>query len=281
MTQEHEPKQASSPVELEANTAPVEAEEVAPKHQLTKDKYLIRACELLLSVDDTLYQQIYNSAIIIFVLLMCSWGAQWASIILPYWRGDKYHTGGLFQICGNTDFRFDNETTNIYPGETYAWRCDSFEDYVDRFQSIFPDKNSDWYVQAGAAKKLIIVSRWFESLTTSFDMVFGVTTIWAVVYPAVDKTVRKQNMRFALIGVLLTPSFAIIDTFVQNSYWEAIGVGTFNTDIQTFFYASGDIAWISTFMDFCLQLGFLIIGVRRQYVLAQQGDEVAMRANDA
>ncbi|KAI9329192.1 hypothetical protein BDR26DRAFT_1011877 [Obelidium mucronatum] len=143
--------------------------------------------------------------------------------------------------------------------------------------TLFPDHSSDWYVQAGSAKKLIVVSRWFECLTTSFDMVFGTTTIWAVVYPHVDRKIQKTNMMIALIGVLLTPSFCLIDSFVQNSYWASIGVGIYEKDVQKFLYASGDISWISTFIDFCLQIGFLIWGTRKQYLLAQGGDEIAMR----
>ncbi|KAI9329193.1 hypothetical protein BDR26DRAFT_31645 [Obelidium mucronatum] len=232
----------------------------ANKHALTKDKVLIRW------------------AIIIFVFLCFSWAAQWASIILPYWRGDQYHVGGLFQICGNTKFSYDGNT--IQPDRPHEWRCEKFEDYVDDFQSIFP-KDTEWYIQAGSAKKLIVVSRWFESLTTSFDMVFGTMAIWAVIYPHYDPKIQKRNMITAVIGCMLPPAFALVDGFVQNSYWEEIGVGMFNDDIQTFFYASGDIAWISTSVDVVLQISFLAYGVRRQHRLAQQGDQVAMRADVA
>ncbi|KAJ3074912.1 hypothetical protein HDU98_009881 [Podochytrium sp. JEL0797] len=224
------------------------------KHTLTNDKVMIR------------------TAIVVFVLLCLSWSSQWAAFIMPYWRGDQYHIGGLFQICGNRDFTYNATTSRIYPTIKTEWNCKSFEEYVDKFQTLFPDHNSDWYVQAGSAKKLIVVSRWFEAITTAMDMVFGVTTIWAVVYPHMDPKKQRTNMIFAIIGICLTPSFAVIDSFIQNSYWASIGVGIYNTDIQTFLYASGDISWIASAVDFALQLGFLIWGIRRQYVKHLNGD---------
>ncbi|KAJ3021004.1 UNVERIFIED_CONTAM: hypothetical protein HDU68_009870 [Siphonaria sp. JEL0065] len=262
VTEAKQNDQALEVIELK-HDSDVEEVEKPKKHQLTKDKMLIRW------------------AIIIFVLLCCSWAAQWTSIVIPYWRGDEYHVGGLFQICGNTKFTFDPVTKQIHPNRPHEWRCEKFEDYVDDFRTIFPDQNSEWYIQAGSAKKLIVVSRWFEALTTSFDMVFGATTIWAVIYPAVDPKQQKKNMIYALIGIILTPSFAVVDSFIQNSYWDSIGVGLFNKNIQTFLYAAGDIAWISSALDFGLQLGFLVFGIRRQYALARQGDEIAMRADAA
>ncbi|KAJ3120188.1 hypothetical protein HK100_012903 [Physocladia obscura] len=185
----------------------------------------------------------------------------------------NYHVGGLFVICGDRDFTFNNATNRIYPSIKTNWTCQPFTDYVDNFQQLFAAQpDSDWYVQAGAAKKMIVVSRWFEALTTSMDMVFGVTTIWAVVYPHVDFAQQKKNMIFALVGIILTPSFAVVDSFIQNSYWASIGVGIFNTNVQTFLYASGDISWISSAIDFALQAGFLIWGVRRHYLRHQAGD---------
>ncbi|KAJ3075557.1 hypothetical protein HDU99_001509, partial [Rhizoclosmatium hyalinum] len=196
-------------------------------------------------------------------------------------RGDDYHIGGLFQICGDRDFIYNPNTTDIIPGPPYAWKCEPFDEYVTRFQSIFPRQDMEWYVQAGSARKLIVVSRWFEALTTALDMVFGATTIWAIIYPNVDPKQQRLNMVYALIGICLTPTFAVVDSFIQNSYWADIGVGIFNKNIQTFLYASGDISWISSAIDFALQIGFLIYGIRRQYVLAAQGDEIAIRANAA
>ncbi|KAI9329194.1 hypothetical protein BDR26DRAFT_31648 [Obelidium mucronatum] len=111
-------------------------------------------------------------------------------------------------------------------------------------------------------------------------MVFGTMAIWAVVFThTLTRKFRKRNMIGAVVGCMLPPAFALVDSFIQNSYWDAIGVGFFNDDIQTFLYASGDIAWVSTSIDFALQIGFLVYGVRRQYILAQQGDQVAMRAD--
>ncbi|KAJ3074911.1 hypothetical protein HDU98_009880 [Podochytrium sp. JEL0797] len=215
------------------------------KHTLTNDKVMIR------------------TAIVVFVLLCLSWSAQWAAFIMrechishavsvdvdptthfnhptAYWRGDQFHVGGLFQICGDRDFTYNATTSRIYPTIHTDWNCVSFEAYVDKFQTLFPDHNSDWYVQAGSAKK--------------------------------DPKQQKKNMIFALIGICLTPSFAVIDSFIQNSYWASIGVGIFNTDIQTFLYASGDISWVSSAVDFALQVGFLIWGIRRQYVKHLNGD---------
>ncbi|KAJ3283973.1 hypothetical protein HDU79_008616 [Rhizoclosmatium sp. JEL0117] len=254
-----------SDIELKeaATKEAIEDVDAPKKHQLSKDPILIRW------------------SIIIFFLLCCSWSAQWAAFALPYWRGDDYHIGGLFQICGDRDFIYNPNTTNIVPGPPYPWKCEPFDDYVTRFQSIFPRQDMEWYVQAGSARKLIVVSRWFEALTTAMDMVFGATTIWAVIYPNVDPKQQRRNMVYALIGICLTPTFAVVDSFIQNSYWADIGVGIFNQNIQTFLYASGDISWISSAVDFALQIGFLIYGIRRQYVLAAQGDEIAIRANAA
>ncbi|KAJ3065017.1 hypothetical protein HDU99_004297 [Rhizoclosmatium hyalinum] len=230
----------------------------AGHHVLINDKVLIR------------------SAIVVAMLLCISWSFQWASIILPAWRGDQYHTGGLFQICGNTDFKFNATTSDIYPGEIYPWKCEPFDDYVDRFSSIFPNKNGDWYVQAQSSKRMIVVSRWFEITSTSMDMIFGITTIWAVVYPNTNRKKQEKNMQFALIGVLLTPAFTLVDTFIQNSYWEAIGVGHFEKGgIQSFLYTAGNMNWASTAMDFFLQIGFLGWGIRKQYRLFLEGNEAA------
>ncbi|KAJ3120415.1 hypothetical protein HK100_012806 [Physocladia obscura] len=250
----------------------------AKKHNLTQDKSMRRIGSLFfffksvcLCVRASAHFSI--AAVIIFLLLICSWTAQWVAFAIPYWRGDQYHVGGLFEICGDRDFIFNNVTNRIYPTIKTNWTCQPFADYVDNFQQLFAAQpDSDWYIQSGAAKKMIVVSRWFEALTTSMDMIFGVTTIWAVVYPHVDFAQQKKNMIFALIGIILTPSFAVIDSFIQNSYWASIGVGIFNTNVQTFLYASGDISWISSAIDFALQAGFLIWGVRRHYLRHQAGD---------
>ncbi|ORY21575.1 hypothetical protein BCR33DRAFT_861946 [Rhizoclosmatium globosum] len=214
--------------------------------------------------------------IIMMFLLCLSWSAQWASFALPYWRGDKYHTGGLFQVCGNTEFRYDPATTDIYPDTTHEWRCEPFEQYVDRFQQLFKDyPTGDWYVQAGSAKKMIVVSRWFEALTTSMDMFFGVTTAYVVVYPHSDPDKQTKNLKLALIGVLLTPVWTICDQFIQMAYWNSIGVGIFNHEVQTYLYASGDISWISSVIDLILQVSCLAFGVRRAWRLK---DEAAAKA---
>ncbi|KAJ3061581.1 hypothetical protein HDU99_005513, partial [Rhizoclosmatium hyalinum] len=47
--------------------------------------------------------------------------------------------------------------------------------------------------------------------------------------------------------------------------------------VNSYLYISGDMNWISSFSDFILQLGFLAWGVRRQYQLAQGGNEIAQR----
>ncbi|KAJ3297030.1 hypothetical protein HDU79_004873 [Rhizoclosmatium sp. JEL0117] len=232
------------------------------QHQLINDKLIQRA------------------AIGVFLLLCVSWSFQWASIIIPAWRGDRYHTGGLFEICGNTDFQLDNKTLALVPGPSYPWKCEPFNDYVDRFAKIYDGVNTgqlNAQYQALNAKKMIVVSRWFEIISTSLDMIFGVTTIWAVVYPHVEREKQKMNMKFAIIGVLLTPTFTIIDSFIQNSYWGFIGVGVFEHSVNSYLYISGDMNWISSFSDFILQLGFLAWGVRRQYQLAQGGNEIAQR----
>ncbi|ORY21562.1 hypothetical protein BCR33DRAFT_797710 [Rhizoclosmatium globosum] len=240
------PEQLTAIPISEDESAPVRK----PGHYLTKDKRLI------------------VGVVIMMVLLCCSWSAQWASIILPYWRGDQYHTGGLFQICGDTEFGYDPVAMDIYPDTKHEWRCEPFEQYVDRFQQLFKDyKNGpgDWYVQAGSAKKMIVVSRWFEALTTSMDMFFGVTTAYVVVYPHSDPAKQTLNMKFALIGVLLTPVWTIADQFIQMSYWGAIGVGYFNHEVQKYLYASGDIAWISSVIDLILQVACLGYGVKRAW----------------
>ncbi|KAJ3140930.1 hypothetical protein HK100_008112 [Physocladia obscura] len=195
--------------------------------------------------------------------------------------GDEYHVAGLFQVCGDRDFTYNNVTDRIFPTIHHNWTCQSFDDYVSNFQLLFVNfPDSDWAIQAASARKLIYVSRVFEALTTTMDMIFGVTTIWTVIYPNVNKKQQIRNMKFALVGVILTPVFCIADTFIQNSYWAAIGVGLYNTGIQTFLYASGDISWISSACDFVFQAGFLVYGVRKQHLLARSGDEIAMRAVD-
>ncbi|KAJ3073206.1 hypothetical protein HDU99_002012 [Rhizoclosmatium hyalinum] len=254
-----------SAVEEKQPETPEEVIVEPPKkgHQFIKDKLLIRVA-------------------ILFVFLLCvSWSVQWASVIIPAWRGDEYHRGGLFEICGNCDLQLNKTTLELYPGPLYDWKCEPFDVYVDRFAKIYDGVdtgklNAQW--QALNAKKMIIVSRWFEITSTSLDMIFGITTIWAVVYPHVDRNQQIKNMQFAIVGILLTPTFTLMDSFIQNTYWAMIGVGVFEKGgIQNFLYASGDMNWASSFTDFVLQLTFLIWGVRRQYILAMQGDEIAAR----
>ncbi|KAJ3140931.1 hypothetical protein HK100_008113 [Physocladia obscura] len=169
---------------------------------------------------------------------------RWSALAV---RGDKYHTGGLFQICGDRYFTYNNVTSKINPTIVTDWHCDSFNDYVDRFLELFVDyPDGDWAIQARAAKTMIVVSRVFEATTTVMDMIFGATTIWAVIYPNVDSRQQRKNMVYAIVGIILTPTFCLVDGFIQNSYWGSIGVGIYNTDIQSFLYISGDISWIST-----------------------------------
>ncbi|KAJ3117179.1 hypothetical protein HK100_000884 [Physocladia obscura] len=153
---------------------------------------------------------------------------------------DKYHTGGLFQICGDRYFTYNNVTSKINPTIVTDWHCDPFNDYVDRFLELFVNyPDSDWAIQARAAKTMIVVSRVFEATTTVMDMIFGATTIWAVIYPNVDSRQQRKNMVYAIVGIILTPTFCLVDGFIQNSYWGSIGVGIYNTDIQSFLYISG------------------------------------------
>ncbi|KAI8618777.1 hypothetical protein BC830DRAFT_1107189 [Chytriomyces sp. MP71] len=74
-------------------------------------------------------------AIGVFFILLCSWIAQWTAFALPHWRGDKYHSGGLFQVCGTQDLAFDPNVDALVPNKTAGaireYRCQSIQEYAE------------------------------------------------------------------------------------------------------------------------------------------------------
>ncbi|KAJ3267376.1 hypothetical protein HDU77_000090 [Chytriomyces hyalinus] len=73
-------------------------------------------------------------AAVVFLVLMASWAAQWVAFALPYWHGDAYHTGGLFQVCGTQDLVYDPYRANLWPdplpSAIHPFRCQTIEEYA-------------------------------------------------------------------------------------------------------------------------------------------------------
>ncbi|KAI8622627.1 hypothetical protein BC830DRAFT_268163 [Chytriomyces sp. MP71] len=141
---------------------------------------------------------IVYAGVVVFCILFCSWTAQWVRLslnqvagkplnfcllqtafALPYWRGDQYHTGGLFQICGTQDLKYLESNHSLVPdpspNATHPYRCQSIHAYADDLASWACIKDSTNDVCQGS--KLLVgqitMSRWFEALTTTLDMIFG------------------------------------------------------------------------------------------------------------
>ncbi|KAJ3027256.1 UNVERIFIED_CONTAM: hypothetical protein HDU68_004171 [Siphonaria sp. JEL0065] len=221
-------------------------------------------------------KKLRTSAIAVAVLLVISWGLQWSGYILPYWRGDEYHSGGLFQVCGTADFTYNPATQLIEPTFHHPWRCESLADYISSFKAIFVNHTeSDWYKEIDGASKMIVISRWFEAGAIVMNMAFGATTLWTVVYPNTNEEVQRKHMYMAIWGILLGPMFCIVDSVLQFGYWQKLGVGFFNHNINTFFFYSGDVLWVTTMFDVILELRFLDWGLRREARLKKEAAQVA------
>ncbi|KAI8618796.1 hypothetical protein BC830DRAFT_890737 [Chytriomyces sp. MP71] len=204
----------------------------------------------------------------VFCILFCSWTAQWVAFALPNWRGDQYHTGGLFQICGTQDLLFNPQTDSLMPNPapnaTHSYRCQSIQEYASDLQSWtcgYGDNDA-----CNAARLLpgqITASRWFESATTVLDMIFGVTTISFMLWP--DRSPKKslRNGWIALLGIILTPWMCLIDLFIQNGYWDRVGVGLFDSDVRNFLHGAAQATIATSTIDFAVQFGFLQWAVHR------------------
>ncbi|KAJ3277989.1 hypothetical protein HDU76_010086, partial [Blyttiomyces sp. JEL0837] len=185
-------------------------------------------------------------AIVVLIILVISWTAQWVGFALPYWRSDQYHNGGLFQICGSYNWKFDPSAQS-------------------GAGTIIPvSKASDhWCNDAKDAADRIGISRGFEATSTVMSMVFGTTTLWFVVFPDKDPAVASRNGVLALIGIFLTPWLCVIDFFISVNYWDHIGVGYFEQDGNNFLAAAGQMLIACTFVDLVVQYSFLRWGVMR------------------
>ncbi|KAJ3326733.1 hypothetical protein HDU76_012689, partial [Blyttiomyces sp. JEL0837] len=219
--------------------------------------------------------EIRKWALIVLIILVISWTAQWTGFSLPYWRSDKYHSGGLFQVCGNYDWNFDPLAKNgagmPIPVDRGYYKCQTVHDYVHDFLDLTcsyklenVSRGSDhWCDEAKYAEGSIAVSRWFEATSTTMSMIFGTTTLWLVVFPDKDPKIASRNGVFALIGIFLTPWLCVIDFFISINYWDTIAVGYFERDGNNFLAAAAQLLVACTFVDLVVQYSFLRWGVLR------------------
>ncbi|KAI9330186.1 hypothetical protein BDR26DRAFT_871698 [Obelidium mucronatum] len=247
--------------------------------KLTKDKLIIRV------------------GAVVLLILMCSWVAQWTAFVLPNWRGDDFHTGGLWQICGHNDFEYKNITqtwckspatgvdvlcgpssdplhsrnitdVKLIPGPRREYKCQSIGDYIEDFKKVvcvepYMDRSYCQDSQNDEVVTQIIVSRWFEAATTCLDMVFGISTLVFMLWPDKDPKKSRRNGLFALIGIILTPWFCFIDLFIQNKYWSRIGVGAFIKSDLEFLDVGAEIGIVTSTVDMVVQFAFLSWATRR------------------
>ncbi|KAJ1552413.1 hypothetical protein HK405_011419 [Cladochytrium tenue] len=210
--------------------------------------------------------------------LLVSWTAQWVAYVLPFWRGDSYHHGGFFQVCGTVDFYF-NASANEGLGQLslnlshpHPEVCVPTQQYCDGFYDMLldgialagerPAKYEGWLEEAAGAFPRILASRAFEALGTAFSMIFGTTTLMMVVLPTTSPRINNINGVIALIGIILTPWFAAIDLFISVSTWDWIGVGLYS-DSHNVLAAGGQLAIGTSIFDFLVQFSFLLWGSRR------------------
>ncbi|KAJ3072366.1 hypothetical protein HDU99_002207 [Rhizoclosmatium hyalinum] len=214
------------------------------------------------------------AAIVAFILIV-SWTAQWVAFALPYWKGDEYHTAGLFQACGNTDLVYDPKSTQLQPGPLYSWKCEPIDDYADRFIANLEkfqmyDAAKRYLDEAKQGKPLITVSRYLEASSTAADMYFGLFSLYLIVYPKMDDRINARNWYLAVFGVSLAPALCIIDSVLTFDNFKKLGVGLFNFDQQTSFYFSGDAIWVCTAIDIFLQYFFLYWAAKYQYKISKE-----------
>ncbi|KAJ3304481.1 hypothetical protein HDU76_005191 [Blyttiomyces sp. JEL0837] len=216
------------------------------------------------------------ASIVLFILVL-SWTAQWTGFGLPYWRSDKYHTGGLFKICGNYDWAgIDTKALGgsgiLIPQDRGYYKCQTIHEYMVDFLNVtcsYVDPNEShlydhWCKGDGQyAEQRIGISRWFEAISTSMSMFFGITTLWLVVFPDKDPKIASRNGVIALIGIFLTPWLCVIDFFISINFWDDIGIGYFDKDGNHFLAAAGQMLIACTFVDLVVQYSFLRWGVLR------------------
>ncbi|KAJ3016566.1 UNVERIFIED_CONTAM: hypothetical protein HDU68_012153 [Siphonaria sp. JEL0065] len=210
-----------------------------------------------------------RAGIACFVVMMLSWALQWVAYALPYWRGDIYHHGGFFEICGDRDFDFNFATGLFESGRPTNWTCTSVEEYADKIGKLFIN-DTVRYNEVMHAKNLIGVSKILEALSTIVDMFFGLTTIWAITFPHQQSKNQLSSIYFCIFGVALAPVLCIIDMVFQFHYWEVLGIGSFNYDQQTGMYFSGDVSVVATAVDLIIQLWFMNYGIKREGILRQE-----------
>ncbi|KAJ3308833.1 hypothetical protein HDU76_003801 [Blyttiomyces sp. JEL0837] len=216
-------------------------------------------------------------AVVVLIILVISWGSQWAAFALPYWRSDKYHNGGLFQICGNYDWVDIDVKAYGGAGDLIAqdrgyYKCQTIHEYMDTFLNFTcsfngpeeQDFRRKWCLGDGRfAEQRIGISRWFEATSTSMSMFFGITTLWLIVFPNKDPKICSNNGVFALIGIFLTPWLCVIDFFISVNFWDEIGVGFYDKDPHNFLAVAGQTLIGCTFVDLVVQLSFLRWGIYR------------------
>ncbi|KAI8615085.1 hypothetical protein BC830DRAFT_324756 [Chytriomyces sp. MP71] len=235
------------------------------------------------------------AGVAVLAVLFCSWTAQWVAFALPYWRADKYHNGGLFQICGTQDLAYDPNVDDLVANTSLAsfhpYRCQTVKEYADDLtlwacnrEYFVPLKNTTKPLERRgkgggaftsgpsgpfdstdndfcAASKLvanqIFASRLFEAGTTCLDMIFGVTTVAFMLFPDKHEKKSTRNGMLALVGIILTPWMCVIDLFIQNGYWDRIGVGLFNKDARGFLSGAAQTTIATSTIDLFIQFGFL------------------------
>ncbi|KAJ3221029.1 hypothetical protein HDU81_010933 [Chytriomyces hyalinus] len=211
---------------------------------------------------------IIKAGLIVLMILLCSWTAQFVAFALPNWRGDRYHNGGLFQVCGTADLVYvpSNRSLVANPNTTRPYSCQPIGEYVDTFKTwvCLPGlQDNEFCTQADHALHQLYISRWFQALTTILDMGFGFTTIAFMFWPDREPKKSMRNGWIALIGIILAPWFCLIDLFLQNSYWDMIGVGYFDRDARNFLHGASQASIITSSLDLIVQFGFLQWAVNR------------------
>ncbi|KAI9329157.1 hypothetical protein BDR26DRAFT_872780 [Obelidium mucronatum] len=157
-------------------------------------------------------------------------------------------------------------------GKPTNWTCTSVDAYADKMALLYTNY-PDRLAELLHAKYLIKVSTILEAASTGVDMLFGFSTIWAIMYPNANSRAQLHSIYFCVFGVLLAPALCIVDMVFQFHYWEVLGIGAFNYNSQSGFWFSGDVTIVATAVDVIVSLWFMDWGVKREARLRKEQQE--------
>ncbi|KAJ3317634.1 hypothetical protein HDU76_001107 [Blyttiomyces sp. JEL0837] len=191
-------------------------------------------------------------------ILIISWAVSFVAFAIPYWRGDQWNHGGLFQICGTGDVILDPTIGGGAGGwvinNTHPLQCKSLNEYCDRIlkvtEPLLKIENgyySHFHNDAARACTEIHAGLYLEVLRISLSIFAGIGTFYFICFPTPDPKrasttgvgyFDKSSQAYMGVSSQLVVATMTVDVFVQYLYlrwgtfrngWHIVGVNTISS----------------------------------------------------